>query len=269
MRDAWRLALGTFTALPVQPPEQVDRSVLGRAMLLAPLTTAPMALVWLGLGTVSSRGWAPATVVAVLALVVTALISRALHLDGLADLADGLTSGHDPARSLEVMRRGDTGPAGAAAVVLVLLLDAACLAVLFASVRGTVLAVVALVASRLACAVCARDGIPSARRDGLGQGVAGTVARTQVSGLVVAVGALAAVVGARLPGGLPGVPWWAPALAGGAAVLCGAAAATATRRHAVRRLGGITGDVIGGAVEIALAAGLVTAAVAVTALPHG
>ena len=40
MRDAWRLAIGTFTALPVDPPALVDRSVLGRAMLLAPLTTA-------------------------------------------------------------------------------------------------------------------------------------------------------------------------------------------------------------------------------------
>ena len=119
-----------------------------------------------GSARLSTTGWAPAGVVAVLALVVTALLSRALHLDGLADLADGLTSGHDPARSLEVMRRGDTGPAGAAALVLVLLLDAACLAVLLGSAAGTALAVVALVASRLACAVCARDGIPPARPEG-------------------------------------------------------------------------------------------------------
>jgi len=268
MRDAWRLAIGTFTALPVDPPALVDRSVLGRAMLLAPLTTAPAALVWLGLGTLSTRGWAPTAVVAVLALVVTALISRALHLDGLADLADGLTSGHDPERSLEVMRRGDTGPAGAAAVVLVLLLDTACLAALLASAAGTALALVALAASRLACAVCARDGIPPARRQGLGQGVAGTVGRTRLVAVVVTVAALAAALGAWLSGTLPGVSWWAAALAGSAVVLTAAMAAVVTRRHAVRRLGGITGDVIGAAVEIALAVGLVTAALAVTALPH-
>ncbi|GAA2746469.1 adenosylcobinamide-GDP ribazoletransferase [Terrabacter aerolatus] len=268
MRDAWRLAFGTFTALPVRHPGHVDRSVLGRAMLLAPLTTAPSALVWLGLGVASSRGWAPAAVTAVLALVVTALASRALHLDGLADLADGLTSGHDPARSLAVMRRGDTGPAGAAAVVLALLLDSACLAVLFTSTRGAILAVVALAASRLACAVCAREGIRSARPDGLGQGVAGTVARASLIGLVVLAASVAALVGAGVPGGQTGVPRWATALAGGAVVLCAAGAALVTRRHAVRRLGGITGDVIGAALEIALSAGLVTAAVVVTALPH-
>lgn len=264
MRDAWRLAVGTFTALPVDPPSRVDRAVLGRAMLLAPLTCAPAAAVWSAFGALSTTGWAPAAVVAVLALVVTALLSRALHLDGLADLADGLTSGHDPARSLQVMRRGDTGPAGAAALVLVLLLDTACLSVLLGSAAGTTLAVVALVASRLACAVCAREGIPPARPEGLGQGVAGTVGRSSLVGLVVAVGAGSAVVTAWLS--RPGVAWWAAALAGLAVVLTAAAAAVVVRRQAVRRLGGVTGDVFGAAIEVALATALVTATIVVTAL---
>ena len=264
MRDAWRLAVGTFTALPVEPPGRVDRAVLGRAMLLAPLTCAPAAVLWSAFGALSTTGWAPAGVVAVLALVVTALLSRALHLDGLADLADGLTSGHDPARSLQVMRRGDTGPAAAAALVLVLLLDTACLTVLLGSATGTTLAVVALVASRLACAVCARDGIPPARPEGLGQGVAGTVGRSRLVGLVVSVGAGAAVVSTWLS--RPGVAWWAAALAGLAVVLTAAAAAVVVRRQAVRRLGGVTGDVFGAAIEVALATALVTATVALTAL---
>ena len=177
MRDAWRLALGTFTALRVSPPRRVDDGVLGGAMLLAPLATLPAALGWVGLGLLAGTSLLPAAVAAVLALVAIALLSRALHLDGLADLADGLTSGHDPARSLDVMRRGDTGPAGAAAVVLTLLLDTVCLATLFATPAGVALAVTALIASRLACAVCARHGIPAARSEGLGQGVAGTVPR--------------------------------------------------------------------------------------------
>jgi adenosylcobinamide-GDP ribazoletransferase len=267
MRDAWRLAVGTFTALRVPQPVHVDRTVLGRAMLLAPLTTVPASLAWVALGVAASAGWAPSGVVAVLALVVTALLSRALHLDGLADLADGLTSGHDPVRSLEVMRRGDTGPAGAAAVVLVLLLDAACLAVLLGTAAGTVLAVVALVASRLACAVCARTGIPAARTEGLGQGVAGTVTWAGLLGLVVAMGVVSAALGTSLAP-LGGFAGWTGALGAVLVVLAGASASVATRAHAVRRLGGVTGDVIGAALEIALAAGLVTASVVVTALPH-
>ncbi|HET7800053.1 MAG TPA: adenosylcobinamide-GDP ribazoletransferase, partial [Humibacillus xanthopallidus] len=128
MPDSWRLAVGTFTALPVRAPHTVDRRTLGGAMLLAPLTTAPVVLTWVVLALLTTRGLLPYAVAAVLALVVPALLSRALHLDGLADLADGLTSGHDRERSLEVMRRGNTGPAGATALVLVLGLDAACLA---------------------------------------------------------------------------------------------------------------------------------------------
>ncbi|MGO4663175.1 adenosylcobinamide-GDP ribazoletransferase [Terrabacter sp. 2TAF16] len=267
MRDAWRLAFGTFTALRVGPPEHVTDVVLGRAMLLAPLTTAPALLAWAALGTVSTTGWAPARVVAVLALVVTALLSRALHLDGLADLADGLTSGHDPARSLEVMRRGDTGPAGAAAVVLAVLLDAACLTTLLGGALGTAMAVVALVASRIACAVCTRDGIPPARADGLGQGVAGTVSRAHLLGLVAAVALLAGLAVAGLSAVL-GDTSWAGGVGAVAVVLVSVAGSVVTRRHAVRRLGGVTGDVIGAAIEVALAAGLVTAALVVTALPH-
>ena len=268
MRDAWRLTFGTFTAIPVGPPAHVDRTVLGQAMLLAPVTTAPALVGWVALGTASTMGWAPAAVVAVLGLIVTALLSRALHLDGLADLADGLTSGHDPARSLEVMRRGDTGPAGAAAVVLVLLLDAACLSVLLHGEWGTALAVVALVASRLACAVCARDGIPPARSEGLGQGVAGTVRRGRLVGLVAVVSVIAAIGVAGLAAAVAGLSWWAAGFGAVAVVLVSVVAAVVTRRHAVRRLGGVTGDVIGAAIEISLAAGLVTASLVVTAFPH-
>jgi adenosylcobinamide-GDP ribazoletransferase len=255
MRDAWRLAVGTFTALRTAPPRHVDDRVLGRAMLLAPVTAVPAALVWVLLGGLVGTGLVPPLVASVLAVLSTALVSRALHLDGLADLADGLTSSHDPTRSLEVMRRGDSGPAGAAALMLVLLLDVACLASLLGSPTGIALAVAALVASRLACALCARDGIPPARTEGLGQGVAGAVSRSHLLGLVAGVVVAAGALGLLVPGpsnaalALPGV------------VVAAVAAAVVVRRHAVRRLGGVTGDVIGAAIEISLAVALVAASV--------
>ncbi|NUR17521.1 MAG: cobalamin biosynthesis protein CobS [Dermatophilaceae bacterium] len=265
MRDAWRLALGTFTALRVGPPRRVDERALGGAMLLAPLTAVPAAVVWAALGLLAGATVVPSAVAAGLALVVTALVSRALHLDGLADLADGLTSGHDPARSLEVMRRGDTGPAGAAALLLTVLLDAACLGTLLATGAGTSLALTALVASRLACAVSARHGIPAARAEGLGQGVAGTVSRPTLRLLVAVAAVVAACVG-WLVGNATELSPYAAAAAHVAVVATAATASVAVRRHAVRRLGGVTGDVIGAAIEVALAAALVAAAVAVTAL---
>ena len=100
MRDAWRLAFGTFTALPVPPPASVGPRELGRALLLAPVTALVLAIAWVALGATVALGAVPAAVGAVLALVVVALGTRAFHLDGLADLADGLTSGHEDRKSV-------------------------------------------------------------------------------------------------------------------------------------------------------------------------
>ncbi|MEO7752124.1 MAG: adenosylcobinamide-GDP ribazoletransferase [Terracoccus sp.] len=253
MRDAWRLAVGTFTALRVNPPSRVDEQVAGRAMLLAPATALPVLLVWVVLGAMAVAGVVPAAVAAVLTLIAVALVSRALHLDGLADTADGLTSGHDPERSLEVMRRGDTGPAGAASLVFVLLLQTVCLAALFNSASGVALASVALLTSRVAPAVASRRGVPPARPGGLGAAVAETVSPVAVA--AVATGLLVA-------GTLVVLTVGGTAYAAGLVVVVGAAGAWLVVRHTVRRLGGITGDVIGAAIEVSLAAALVAASVA-------
>lgn len=251
MPDAWRLALGTFLALPVLPPRRVDRHTAGRAMLLAPVTTVPALLVWAALAVVSVRGWLPPLVAAALAVGAPVLLSRAMHLDGLADTTDGLSASYDRDRALEVMRRGDIGPSGVAAVVLVLLLQLGCLAALLPSTSGAVLAGLALVASRLAPALaCCR--LPAARTDGLGHTVAGSVrpiVLTAAAVLVMCVGALAT---------WPAGPTWYAAVLVPLAALLGAWLVT---RRAARRLGGVTGDVIGAAIETALAAALVAATV--------
>jgi adenosylcobinamide-GDP ribazoletransferase len=264
--DGLRLAYGTLTAVRVGYPSRVDPATFGAAMVLAPATTVPALACWVVLGLLVSWGVLTVWVAAVLALAATALLSRALHLDGLADLADGLTSGHEPGRSLEVMRRGDTGPAGAAALVIVLVLQTACLAALFVHSAGVALGAVALVASRLAPALCARDGIPAARADGLGHGVAGTVSRRAAFALVVVVGLVAgAACWLAVPAASPGARLRL-AVGGVVVLLAGVAGALVVRRRALSRLGGVTGDVIGAAIEIALAVALVVATLADNAL---
>lgn len=251
MPDAWRLALGTFLALPVPAPRRVDRRTAGWAMLLAPATTVPALVVWGSLAAVSVHGWLPPLVPAALALGAPVLLSRAMHLDGLADTADGLSASYDRDRALEVMRRSDIGPSGVAAIVLMLLVQLGCLAALLPSTSGAVLAGLALVASRLAPAVaCCR--LPAARSDGLGHTVAGSVrplALTAAAVLVVCVGVLATWAS--------GTRWYAAVLVPLAALL----GAWVVTRRAARRLGGVTGDVIGAAIETALGAGLVAATV--------
>ena len=89
MLDGLRLAVGTLTAIPVAPPRRVDRRVAGRAMTLAPLVVLPFALAVLALHGLQALVGAPAPVLAVLALAVLVLGTRAMHLDGLAHTADG------------------------------------------------------------------------------------------------------------------------------------------------------------------------------------
>ena len=252
MRDAWRLSAGTFLVIPVRPPGRVDPATAERAMVLAPVTALPATGAWLGLGLIAQNGWLSPLLAAGLALTVTALLSRAMHLDGLADLADGLISGTSRSRALEVMKRGDTGPAGAAALVLVLLVQAAALAEVLGTPEGTALAVTTLLASRLAPAVACRRGVPPARPHGLGAAVAGTVGWGSLVAAALGV-LLVGAVALWLAGG--------PPYAAGLVLVAGVAGAWLVTWHAVRRLGGVTGDVIGAAIEVALLTSMVATAV--------
>ncbi len=177
-----------------------------------------------------------------------AMLTRAMHLDGLADTADGLGSGKPAAEALDVMRRGDVGPFGVVTLVLALLLQVLALGVLVAQGLGLPGLILALVVSRLALpALCSR-GVPPARRDGLGEVVAGSVSRGQLA-LATVLAAVVLVLASLLLLGLGGVAGEAVVGAGVASVL-GLLAAALLARRAVHRLGGVTGDVLGAAVEV-------------------
>ena len=251
--SAWRLAVGTLTVIPVRPPDLVDRTVAGRAMALAPLAVLPLAVVAAGSGWLAGRtGWPP--LLAGLAVVaVLALGTRALHLDGLADTVDGLGSGRDRERALDIMRRGDIGPMGVIALLLVLGGQAAAASVLAADAAGGALLSVIIAASRAALLIGCRQGVPAARPGGLGSAVAGSVSTS----VVLAVWALTGLVVAVLAPPA-GVAWWT----GLGAVLLAGLVAYGVVRLAVHRLGGITGDVLGATVELSLLALLLTATIA-------
>lgn len=275
--DGWRLSVGTLTAVPVRPPSRIDRDVAGRAMLLAPLSTLPITLIWVLCG-VGALFVAVPWIWAALAVTGMVLATRAMHLDGLADTADGLSASYDRDRALQVMKTGDVGPSGAAAITLTLLLQVVATATLFAvpSPRAVVLGALAVAASRLGLACACRRGVPAARPGGLGA----TVAESVTPAALAAVSALTVLVGGVALGLAP-APWgagpWAPSETPPAATAIGAlctlalvmvvtATTTALVRRCVRRLGGITGDVLGAAVEMSCATALVTAAILATLL---
>lgn len=247
MPDAWRLAVGTLTAIPVRPPRRVDRRTSGAAMLLAPVAVLPLGLLVAALTGLGQAAGLAALPVAFLVVGTLALGSRALHWDGLSDTVDGLTASYDRDRALQVMRSGSAGPAGVVAVVVVAGVQAASLASLASSagpVRGALLAGTLVCVSRCALVLTCRVGVPAARAEGLGAPAAGTVP--------VAAAALSWVLASGLVAGLgvwAGLDWWR----GPVAVAVAGLVVLLVVRAAARRLGGVTGDVYGASVELALA----------------
>lgn len=242
--SAWRLAVGTLTVLPVRPPDGVDRVTAGRAMALAPVAVLPLALLAAALGGLAALTSWPPLLAGLVVVGVLAVGTRALHLDGLADTVDGLGSGRDAAGALEIMRRGDVGPMGVVALVLVLGAQAVAASALLDSGGGAVLLVVVIAASRTALLLACRAGVPAGRPGGLGAMVAGTVGPSVLVGVGVLT-ALAVIAVAVLGGA---AAWWAAA----GAVLVATLIADGIVRRTVRRLGGITGDVLGAVVELTL-----------------
>ena len=250
-----RLAVSLLSILPVPAAGEPDRRTAGAAMVCAPAVGLLLGMFaaagLLLVGSVLGAGAFAGAAVAVAAL---ALLTRGLHLDGLADLADGLGSGKPADAALAIMRRSDIGPMGVVTLVCTLLIQVAALtqALALGPGRGAAAVIAAVVTGRVAIMWGCRDGVPSARPDGLGALVAGTVrpaVAALVTGLVLAACAGAAVM--MRPGG-----WTLPA-----GVLGGLIAARLLERHAVRRLGGITGDVLGAVCEVATTVALLVAAV--------
>ena len=177
--------------------------------------------------------WGPGPA-AVLAVVTAVAVTGAFHEDGLADAFDGLWGGWDPERRLAIMRDSRLGTYGAAALVLSLGLRVSLLAGLTPLDAARAL-VVSHTVGRATVLPLVR-WYPAARHSGQGARVADPA---RGWGLLTAA-LTVLVVGAAAIGA-----WVIPAMA------VGTAAAWAMAGIADRRLGGITGDVLGAANQMA------------------
>ncbi len=224
-------AVRLLTIIPVPVPSEFDAAAMSRSVALFPLVGLAIG------GTTAGVAWLaslvmPDLVAAALAVVAAVALTGALHLDGLADTADGLFGGRTPQRRLEIMRDPHIGVFGAVAVALVLLLKLATVSALVGAGEWAAIALVPAL-GRLA-AVAVTGAFPYVRADGLGAPFAG--AGRIAIGLAGATAVAAALV-------LAGP--WGLAVFGGA-LLAGLAVG---RLAAAKLSGGVTGDVYGAAVE--------------------
>ncbi|MFC4950866.1 adenosylcobinamide-GDP ribazoletransferase [Pseudonocardia sp. GCM10023141] len=237
------LALSWLTVLPVRtgaPDARTAANAIRWAPLVGALLGAVAGGVLLGLTALG----VPALVAGLLAVATGALATRGMHLDGLADTADGLGCYGPPERALAVMRDGGAGPFGVVTLVVAVGVQGAALAVLTTLPPLPVLGAVTLAAAagRAGFAWICRPGVPAARPGGLGA----TVAGSQPWWVAVAWWLVLAAAGGALAG-----------VRGIVAVALGAAVVIGLSWHTARRFGGMTGDVLGAASELAATVAMV------------
>ncbi len=182
----------------------------------------------------------PAIVAATLAVLAGLLVTGAFHEDGLADVADAAGGGWDREQRLQILADPLHGSYGVAALVGSVVLRVACVATL-----GPAAAFGGLVAAHTlgrGVAVGVMGAVPAATGDGLGAAYTRDLTRRAV----VAAGAAAIAITAVATG------WWVLPLVAAAVV-----AAAAVSTLAVRKFGGITGDVLGAVEQVAECAVLV------------
>lgn len=236
-------AVSFLTRLPVGRRLDLDAADVGRGAFLFPLVGAGLgALVGL-IAAGLERPFTP-LLAAALAVGIEIVLTGGIHVDALADAADGLGAGSRE-RAFEIMREGSIGAFGAGALVIDLLAKTAALTSLLDDER-TVWLVLGAWATGRAAPLALAWALPYARASAGSGRVLTDHARRSGLALGLAVSVAVAIVSARSR---------SPALLGGAAtalILVGAAAR--------RRFGGVTGDVLGAAVEVTTTLGLVGAA---------
>ena len=221
------IALQFLTIIPLPFTVRCEERDLGRSMAVFPLVGVTLGLLLLGMNWLITL-CLPRSVTDLLLLAILAGITGALHLDGVADVFDGLAARGGRERFLEVMKDSRCGPVGAAALAFFLLIKYQALLAVPEPQKNAALQLFPLLGryAQVQCTV----GATRARNDGLGStfiGGAGVYQLLAALGIALALSCiLFGSNGVWLFGGACLLTWW-------------------LRRWAHRRLGGITGDIIG------------------------
>ncbi len=236
-----RAALALLTRLPLGQTLVTSRGAASAwawpiAGAIIGVMSAMVALLslWLGLS--------PAVAAAV-TLASQAMLTGAMHEDGLADTADGFWGGWDKARRLDIMKDSHIGSFGVLALILVTLARWSALSALLttSSPFGAIIAVAALSRAVMAALMA---WLPNARGAGLSQSVGRPRARTAMIAMLLALAL-----------GLIFTGWQALVM-----LLVAGLTSLGLGLIARAKIGGQTGDVLGAAQQLAEAAALCTLA---------
>lgn len=230
---AFAFSFLTILPLPFSSSEAHAPSDLPRSFCFFPLVGLLLGACYVCFG-YFGIGYVPPFLLSAFITSLSVILTRALHLDGLADLADGVGGGYTPERRLEIMKDSRTGAFGAAAITLALILKTAALHAIISDARWLPLLVIPSL-SRFAMVVAAFKGSYARPAGGLGKSF---LEHMTLKHLVAAI--FLSIFLSFIPA--PGFALFAfPTLLATVALL---------RYLTSRWLGGITGDVLGAVNEI-------------------
>ena len=227
--------IDAFTLLTVIPLP------FGRNSVSPPSRFAPLFFPFVGLligiGAAAAfeliDGLLPRNLAAALVVVAMVAVTGALHVDGLADFADGIFGGRDPESRLRIMKQPDIGAFGVTAVVLVLGVNWIALSSITLDSVWIVLPVVGLISRSAPLVIMSITNYVSA--NGLGKSYVGVPKPALVSVIFLTL-VISAVIG--------GVPALSIAIGG-------LVSAAVIALFARKRIGGANGDVYGAGIELA------------------
>jgi adenosylcobinamide-GDP ribazoletransferase len=237
-------ALALLTRVPTRGGAHTERAVPWLPVVGAAIGAGVAAIYWATNGALGSLA------AAALAVGAGILVTGALHEDGLADTADAFGAGVDRERTLAILKDPRHGTYGVLALVVSVVARVAAVS----SLDGTAALValpVAHAAGRGSAAWMLTRHRP-ATPDGLGATYAGPVTSRQAP-FAIAAAAVPAI-------GLLG--WW-----GAGALAIAAAVGVAAGRWSQRKIGGITGDVLGAAEQVVETGVLLLSVAAGAAVP--
>ena len=226
-------ALRFLTILPIPASWAGDEHQLARSVKFFPLVGLLIGAIAAVIGWLVTQLFAM-PVAAVLIVIALIIVTGGLHLDGLADTADGFLSVSTRQRTLEIMKDSSTGAMGVIAIVCVVLLKVTAVASVASS---QMIATVFLMPVAGRCAMAfVMSILPYARTEG---GLGSVFAR-QRSILNAIWAVIAVVIISRL------VLGWAGFAAAGAALLV----TILFSAYCYRKIAGYTGDTLGAVNEL-------------------
>ena len=229
------VALEFLTILRITRPRIYENSSFARSISCYPI---------IGLG-IGAFLWISASLLerivepeinSVILLIILALVSGGLHLDGLADTADGLASQGNKADKLGIMSIGNTGPAGVVALILTLLLQWVVLAEILQLDGNLIRSALILMPMLGRWSVIPMVGLfPPARLSGLGNSI-----QQSLITIPMIIGTIVAIIASTFMLGLTGI----------LLIIVAAATSVTVAWFASKQLEGITGDILGAGIEL-------------------